>query len=198
MWWVWCVHEKLYWEDGEHGFTTSCLHLLGLPPEVSIYRICSIRRRGYYLFHCAILCGFYSRAATNRERRLLNSSVLSKNFHNCKGFEKSQFYSMNCDAAWSAAGLLQSGTYTALPIRFLVFFKWFHTMIALRASKNAELLWTACILVPIVYSFDIAIWAWGLFTWACATRILAAASIRERRLFCSAHPEVRRQFKSSD
>ena len=35
------------------------------------YRIRSIRRRGYYLFHHAILCGFYSRAATIRERRLL-------------------------------------------------------------------------------------------------------------------------------
>ena len=34
------------------------------------YRICSIRRRGYYLFHCAILCGVYTRAATIRERRL--------------------------------------------------------------------------------------------------------------------------------
>ena len=29
------------------------------------YRICSIRRRGYYSFHRAILCGFYLRAATN-------------------------------------------------------------------------------------------------------------------------------------
>ena len=28
---------------------------------------------GHYLFHHAILCGFYSRAATIRERRLLNS-----------------------------------------------------------------------------------------------------------------------------
>ena len=31
------------------------------------------------------------------------------------------------------------------------------------ASKIAELLWTACVLVPIVYSFDIAIRARGLF-----------------------------------
>ena len=29
----------------------------------SNYRICSIRRRGYCLFHRVILCGFYSRAA---------------------------------------------------------------------------------------------------------------------------------------
>ena len=36
-----------------------------------IYRIRSIRRRGYYLFHRPSLCGVYSRAATIRERRLL-------------------------------------------------------------------------------------------------------------------------------
>ena len=35
------------------------------------YRIRSIRRRGYYLFHRPSLCGVYSRAATIRERRLL-------------------------------------------------------------------------------------------------------------------------------
>ena len=56
----------------------------------STYRICSIRRCGYYLFHHAILCGFYSRAATNREWRLLNS-VSGKMFRKCNGFEKSQF-----------------------------------------------------------------------------------------------------------
>ena len=105
---------------------------------------------------------------------------------------------MNCDAAWSwsATGLLQSGTYTALPIRFLIFFQWFHMMITLRASKNAELLWTAYVFVSIMYSFDIAIQARGLFTWACATRILAVASIRERQLFRLARPEVQRQFES--
>ena len=69
-------------------------------------------------------------------------------------------------------------------------------MIALRASKNAELLWTAYVFVSIVYSFDIAIQARGLFTWACATRILAVASIRERQLFRLARPEVQRQFES--
>ena len=72
-----------------------------------------------------------------------------------------------------------------------------HTMIALCASKNAELLWTAWVLVPIVYT--LAIWDTRLFTCACATTwILAVASIRERRLFHSARPEVRRQFKSAD
>ena len=34
------------------------------------YHICSIRRRRYYLFHCAILCSFYSRAATIQERTI--------------------------------------------------------------------------------------------------------------------------------
>ena len=36
-----------------------------------MYRIRSIRRRGYYLFHRPSLCGVYSRAATIRGRRLL-------------------------------------------------------------------------------------------------------------------------------
>ena len=52
--------------------------------------ISSTRRRSYYLFHRAILYGFYLGAAANRERRLLNS-VIGKIFRNCKGFEKSQF-----------------------------------------------------------------------------------------------------------
>ena len=33
------------------------------------YRIHSIRCRGYYLFHLAILCGVHSRAATIQKRR---------------------------------------------------------------------------------------------------------------------------------
>ena len=37
----------------------------------AVYRIRSIRRRGYYLFHRTILRGYYSRTATIRERRLL-------------------------------------------------------------------------------------------------------------------------------
>jgi len=59
------------------------------------YHIRTIRHRGYYLFHHAILCGFYSRVATNRERNLLNSVVWVKVFCKCKGFEKSQFYKIN-------------------------------------------------------------------------------------------------------
>ena len=54
-------------------------------------RICSIRRRGYYLFHHAILCGSYSRAATNRERRLLNSVLLVKSFVNVRALRKASF-----------------------------------------------------------------------------------------------------------
>ena len=38
----------------------------------SHYRICSIRHHGYYLFHHAILWGYYSRAATIWEWCLLN------------------------------------------------------------------------------------------------------------------------------
>ena len=101
--------------------------------------------------------------------------------------------------AWSAAALLQRGTYTAPPIRSLVFFQWVHTMIALRYSKMPNVsrqrafLYLSCILIWYL-PFETR----GLFTCACATRLLAAASIRERRLFHSACPEVRRQFESGD
>ena len=40
---------------------------------VGLYRLSAIKCRGYYLFHHAIYCGYYLRAATNRRRRLLNS-----------------------------------------------------------------------------------------------------------------------------
>ena len=46
------------------------------PRSRVVYRICSIRHRGYYLFHHAVMCGFYSRAAIDREQHLLDS-VLS-------------------------------------------------------------------------------------------------------------------------
>ena len=59
---------------------------------INVYsRICSIRRRGYYLFHHAILCGFYSRAATIREWRLLNSVVSAKSFVNVRALRKASF-----------------------------------------------------------------------------------------------------------
>ena len=61
-------------------------------------------------------------------------------------------------------------------------------MIALRASKIAELLWTAWVLVPVAYTP--AIQDNRLFMCTCATRILAAASIREQRLFRSARPAI--------
>ena len=48
----------------------------------SYYCICLIRRRGYYLFHYASLYSFCSRAATNHERRLLNSVLSVKSFGN--------------------------------------------------------------------------------------------------------------------
>ena len=185
-----------------------------------IYRICSIRRRGYYLFRRAILCSFYSRAATNQKRRILNSVLLVKYFVIVRALRKASFITLtnNCDAVawfWSKPSSLINRCFatkqylhgTSNP--FLVFFQWFHTMIALRAAKC---LWTACVLVPIVYTHLIlychsrhgVCWcahvlasAWKQ-SYACATRILAAASIREQRLFCSARPEVRQQFKSVD
>ena len=83
--------------------------------------------------HHAILCGFYSRAATNWERRLLNSVLSVKSFVNVRALRNANFirlkkriamrwlgFEANLPASWSAAALLQSGTYTAPPIRFLV------------------------------------------------------------------------------
>ena len=55
---------------------------------MTVNRICSIRRRGYCLFDHAILCGFYLRAATNQEQRLLNSLLSVKSFVNVRGLRK--------------------------------------------------------------------------------------------------------------
>ena len=133
-------------------------------------------------------------AASIWERRLLNSVFSVKFVISVKALRKASFIRLtkNCDAAWSAAALLQHGTSNPFPC--------FLPMISHNdrppCLKNAELLWTACVLVLIVYTHLIfAIRARDLFTWACATRILAVASIRERRLFCSACPEVWWQFE---
>ena len=48
----------------------------------------------YCLFHDAILCGFYSRAATIPEWLLLNSEVVVKSFVNIRALTKSQFYNI--------------------------------------------------------------------------------------------------------
>ena len=117
------------------------------------YCICSIRHPGYCLFHHAILCSFYSRVATNREWRLLKLSVVGKILPKCKGFAKSQFWKINKEL-W-CGDLVLKQTFQLLdqpplcykvvpPISFLVFFfQWLHTLIALCASKNAKLVWTA-------------------------------------------------------
>ena len=64
-------------------------------------------------------------------------------------------------------------------------------------QKMPKFLGQCGVIVPIVYTLLILSFETrGLFTCACATQILAAASIRERRLFRSARPEVRRQFES--
>ena len=83
---------------GEGRYLNDCKALALL---YCTYRICSIRHRGYYLFHHAILCGFYSRAATHREWRLLNSVLSVKIFHKCEGLRKVSFIRLtkNCDAA---------------------------------------------------------------------------------------------------
>ena len=90
-----------------------------------MYRICSIRHRGHYLFHHTILCSFYSRAATILEWHLLNSEVLVELFVKIRALGKASFIRLtkNLDAlTWSItsaswpAVALQSSTYTAPPI----------------------------------------------------------------------------------
>ena len=125
--------------------------------------------------------GYYSRAA------FIKLSGIGKIFCECKGFEKSQFYKINKELRCDDLVLKQnfqlldqpSLSYKALPTQH-------------RNELVLEHHYTTIIL------YDIAIESRGLFTCARATRILAAASIRERRLFRSAHLEVRRQFESGD
>ena len=169
--------------------------LCGIVHNTSATVICSIRRRGYYLS----LCGFYSRVA------FIKLSVLSKIFVIVRALGKASIIRItkNYDTVtwfWSKPSSLISlrfatkrylhGTSNPFPHSL--------PMIShdncLPCLKNC-VLWTVCILVPIVYT--LAIWDTRLFMCACATWILAAASIRERRLFRSAHLEVQRQFESS-
>ena len=75
-----CLHES---HDGQS-------YLLILHTCIT-YRICLIRHRGYYLFHHAMLCGFYSRAATIQERRLLNSVFSVKFFVIIRALRKGSF-----------------------------------------------------------------------------------------------------------
>ena len=125
-------------------------------------------------------------------------------FHNCKGFEKSQFYKINEELKCSDLVLKQtfqldrpSLCYKAVSTRHLQSVSSFSFNDLTRSpsmpqklpnfSRQCELLYLSCTL---------AIRDTRLFTCACATRILAAASIREWRLFRSARLKVRRQFKS--
>ena len=91
------------------------------------------------------------RVAANREQHLLiKLSVIGKIFCNVRALRKASFISVtkNYDAVtwfWiklssflSAAALLQSGTYTAPQIRFLIFFQWLHMLIALQEEDKDE------------------------------------------------------------
>ena len=73
----------------------------------------------WLLFHRAILCAFYSRAA------FFKLSVIGKISRNCKGFEKSQFYKItkNCDAVtwfWSKPSSLISRRSACPEVRRLI------------------------------------------------------------------------------
>ena len=126
-------------------------------------------------------------------------------FHNCKGFEKSQFYEINEELLCSDLVLKQtfqldrpSLCYKAVSTRHLQSVSSFSFNDLTRwlpsvpqklcnFSRQCEFLYL---------SRTLAIRGTRLFTCACPTWILAAASIREWRLFRSARLEVRRQFKS--
>ena len=141
--------------------------------------LCLIRCRGYYLFHHAILCGFYLRAATNRERRLLNSVLPVK----------SQFYKIKYDAVtwfWSKpSSFLISCRFTT---------KWYLHGTSNLFPRSLPMIshidrlpnfsGQLSITAPIVYTRCMyhSIESRGLFMCARVTWILATASIREQRL----------------
>ena len=52
------------------------------------------------IYFIIVLCGFYSREATNREQRLLNSVLSVKSCVNLRALRKSQFYKFNKEL-WS-------------------------------------------------------------------------------------------------
>ena len=82
-------------------------------------------------------------------------SALSKIFRNCKGFEKSQFYKINKELRCSlisrgfATNRYLHDTSNPFPC-FLPMIS--HDDHPPYLKKNAELLWTMCVLVPIVYT----------------------------------------------
>ena len=163
-----------------------------------MYRICSIRRHGYYLFHRTILCGFYSRAAFIKLR------VLIKIFVIVRALRKASYIRLmkNCDVvAW-----FWSKPFSLISRRFATK-RYLHgtsdpfpCFLPTILHDEAKLLWTVCVLVRISFML---IWYYHsrhkvCSRCACATPTLAMASIWERRLFRSAHLEVRQQFKSSN
>ena len=121
-------------------------------------------------------------AAFIRERRLLNSGFSLKSFVIVRALRKASFrHKINEELR--CGGLVLKQTFFSLISRRFATKRYlhdtsdpFHCFLPTISHddrplrlKNAELLWTVCVLVPIVYSFDIAIRARGLFTCAYAT-----------------------------
>ena len=101
------------------------------------------------IYFIAQFCAASIREQLLIERRLLKSVLSVKSYVIVRALRKASciksrrftMWWLGCEAnlpTWSAAALLQSGTYTVPPINFLVFFQLFHTMIALHAWKNAK------------------------------------------------------------
>ena len=134
---------------------------------------------------------YYLRAA------FIKLCVLGKIFRNYKGFEKSQFYMENCNAAWSATALLQSGIPTwhfqsVSSFSSNDFTRWSLSVPQKmpNSSEQRAFLYLSC--TPLILPFEPEVCS-------CAhVLLLVAASIREQQLFRSARPEVRRQFESGD
>ena len=139
-----------------------------------VYHICLIRCRGYYLFHRTILCGFYSRVATNQERRLLNSNFPVKSFIIVRALRKTSFtrFTKNCDAVtwfWSKPSSLISRHFAT---------KWYLHGTSNAFPRNDFTRWSPS--VP--------------QKWWTPLDSLRSCTYR---LFCSARPEVWWHFESS-
>ena len=132
----------------------------------------------------------------------LQAEIIQKSFHVCgpharKDFWTIEFWTMENEFPWTKTGWMMKKSTASRKV------DWLQTP----GSQSEETLPCFPSLTnqtpPVCRAFVTNKWlldSWGHETNAChtATWILAVASIRERWLFHSAHPEVQRQFESSD
>ena len=129
-------------------------------------------------------------------------SVIDKIFCKCKGFEKSQFYKINKPSSFLmsrhfATKRYLHGTSNPFPCFLLPMTSHVDCPSCLKKCQTSLDSVRSCNYCTYhVYPFDVPFETQGLFTCACATRLLAATSIPEWQLFRSQCPEVQRQFES--